>query len=596
MNKISSIGRAVPAILAVVAFLLAWPAAAQLAVAQASHDQAVQVTAAQVLRNGTLAKVLASYYPLEQVQKGVYIGQEYCLACHSAMRTFKTTMHSNILRRPMVGYTMQPGLGVVADVNGNGKDDFIDGLDFNTISSVFDAYKPNAPVLSVKSGVYTMSISGVDYPLVASLAGGHAAQAQRFIVRLAVADTPNHLSAGIYFAPIAWDAVNKAYTANNANGWWDATTKLPKFNAASTVAQITAAGGPSNYGQNCLICHSTGMQNIAKNAQGEWIYTPYAATVYAQADPAYVDVNGDGTLDLVNITCESCHGPGSNHVLGGPDPAKIVNPRKLTGAQQVEVCGRCHATAKSKPNGTFSFPVKDDTMTEWYPGIGQPLADFFTDATSYWPDGKLQKGGRPWGDYHTSLHATNPFHVVSCTSCHDLHTATSNPRQVRQAIYDTASKLTIFTSVEENTFCLSCHATHGPFANVTKEMVAGYATHEEEIGKVVAEHTHHPYAPERQMGLSRCVTCHMAATGGGHSWRAVSPELTIKYKAQGGMPNSCANGCHNTLVNLWGMGTRPTSTTYDGAFDQKLAEKLQQYYGPGGSWWNTNGTPMAPAH
>jgi hypothetical protein len=494
---------------------------------------------------------------------------------------------------------MQPGLGVICDVNKNGKDDFIDGLDMNTISTVFDAYKPNAPKLFVKNGVYTMTINAVEYPVVATVAGGRDTQAQRFVVRVVVADTTSKLTDAMYFAPIAWDPVTKAYTANGPNAWWDATSKAPRFDATTTVDKVVAAGGPSNYGQNCVICHATGMQTLTKSAKGEWLFKPYTATVFALDDPTYVDINFDGNLDLTSITCEACHGPGSNHVLGanGPDPTKIVNPRKLTPAQQVEVCGQCHISGKSKPAGTFTFLLKDDTMTAWYPGIGQPLTDFFTDTTAYWPDGKLQKSGRPWGDYHNSVHANNPYEVVSCTECHDLHTATSNEAQVRQSRYDSASKLTILTSIEENTFCLSCHATHGPFANITKQMVAAPAANEEAIGAVVSEHSHHPYGPDRAMGLGRCIGCHMAPTGGGHSWRAVAPELTIKYKAQGGMPNSCGNGCHNTLVNIFGQGLRPTSATYDGAFDQNLATTLQNYYGPGGIWWDTKGTPMAaPSH
>ncbi len=579
--------------------LLALIAAPALAVdiAAPSHGQAtVSFNAGAALQNGALAKTLASYYPLADAQKGVYIGTEYCLSCHSAFRTQRETLHSAMVRRPLTGYTMQPGLGVTADVNGNGVDDFIDGLDFNTISSDFDAFKPNAPKLSVKNGVYTVTVGTLDLPLVLTVAGGNAVQGQRYVVRIPVADTDSKMTAAIYYAPMSWDPVAKKYTKNNTAGWYDANNQ-PKFSATTTVANVIATGGPSNYMASCLPCHSTGIQSLAKTALGETVLTNYYATAFAQNDPTVVDTNGDGKMELVNITCESCHGPGSNHALANPpDPTKIVNPRKLTAAQQTELCARCHADAKSKPAGTYSFPIRDDTMTEWYPGIGQPISDFFTPASSLWPDGKSQKSGRPWYSFSVSNHATNTFHTLSCTSCHDLHTETANAAQVRNSVYDSGLKSPIMTSVDNNTFCLSCHATHGPFANIKKEMLNDYAANEATIANVTEGHTNHPYGPDRTMGLSRCTTCHMASVGGNHSWRVLAPESTIKYKAQGGQPNSCGNGCHNTLVNIFGLGMRPTSSTYDGAFDQNLATELQKYYGPGGTWWDTHGTPMAKTH
>lgn len=321
-------------------------------------------------------------------------------------------------------------------------------------------------------------------------------------------------------------------------------------------------------------------------------------TLYAADDPAYVDFDGDGTFKLTGIGCEACHGPGSNHILNGADAAKIVNPAKLSKEQNLEICGQCHTSMASKPNKTFGYPVKDDALATWYPGSGKPLTDFYIDTTAYWPDGKLQKSGRPFGDYHTSLHATNPYEAVTCNVCHNLHTRTTNERQIFASRYDTGAKLTINTEIENNTLCLSCHATHGPFASVTKEMVADYAKNEEAIGKLVSAHTHHPYTPEGLMGNSNCIECHMAGTGGGHSWRAVAPELTLKYQDQGGMPNSCggaaAGGCHNSKVNIFGLGLK-TGTAWNTTYDKNLATILQKYYGPGGAWWDTKGQPMSRA-
>ena len=573
--------------------LLALPlgAANQKPVVQ-SPTQPIQVSAAQVLQNGSLRKVLLGYYSAAAIDKGVYIGSNYCVACHADKKSFLDTQHATFTRRPLTQQTMVPKKGVLADLNGNGKDDFIDGLDLNTVSTVFDTYKPNAPKLSVKNGTYLITIAGVDFPVVATLGGGPA-QAQRFLVKIPVTDSDTKFTKGLYFAPLAWDPVAKAYTAATPTNWYDAN-KQPIFTATTTIAKLGPIAA-ANYDATCKGCHVPGIQSLAKASTGEWSLTAYSASLYSTDDPAFVDFNGDGNLELAGIQCESCHGPGSNHILNGADKTKIVNPANLTAAQQQDVCTRCHVTSKSTPAGTFAWPFKDDTMTDWLPGSG-PLAGYFTDTTAYFPDGWLQKGGRPWGDYHTSLHARNTFENVSCNVCHNVHTRTTNERQLIESRLDPDTKLTIATSPENDTLCLSCHATHGDFAGITKAMVADYPKNEEAIGKLVSAHTHHPYTPEGIMGNSNCIQCHMAATGGGHSWRAIAPELTLKYQAWGGMPNSCAGGavggCHNSKVNIFGLGLK-TGTTWNSQYDKDLATILQKYYGPGGTWWDTTGQSVA---
>ena len=545
------------------------------------------VSARQVLATGALGKVLSGYYSAAEIQKGVYIGSNYCLACHTNKSAFADTQHATFMRRPMTQYTLVEKKGVMGDVNGNGKDDFIDGLDFNAISSVFDAYKPNAPKLSVKSdGTYLISVGGLDFPVVATLGGGPG-QDQRFLVRVPVTDTTGKVANALYFGPISWSAASKTWAANGPNAWWDATTKQPRILNTTTTTQLTTLG-LSNWSQGCANCHLTGVRALQKIGP-EWAVKGYTASLYAADDPAFVDLAGDGTYVLSGITCENCHGPGSNHVLGGADATKIVNPAKLTAAQQQDICANCHVSSASVPNGTFSFPFKDDTMTAWYPGNGDPLKNYYKDNVAYWPDGKLQKSGRPYNSYQFSAHATTPYENVSCNVCHNIHMRTTNERQLITSMYDSGTKLTIKTSPEDNTLCLACHATYGPFAKVTKAMVADPVANEETIAKEIAAHAHHPYAPERLMGLGRCTGCHMSTGSGAHSWRAVGPEMTLKYQDKGGMPNSCGNGCHNNLVNVFGMGVKGAATTWDNKFDKDLANILKKYYGTGGTWWDTKG-------
>ncbi len=92
-----------------------------------------------------------------------YVGSSFCMACHTEdAATFYDTQHSFALIRPMTLNTLVKKRGVLANAKNARVDDFMAGLDFNQVSSALDAYKPNAPVLGVKDGVYTVTINGVD--------------------------------------------------------------------------------------------------------------------------------------------------------------------------------------------------------------------------------------------------------------------------------------------------------------------------------------------------------------------------------------------------------------------------------------------------
>ena len=535
---------------------------------------------------------LQKMYTAAELQKGVYIGSDFCLACHSGMSSYRDTNHASFLRRPLEKWSLVPGKGVIADYDNNGVDDFRQQLDFNTIASAFDKYKPNAPKLSVESGTYYVTIGSMKMPLVFTVAGQRNGSAQRYVVRVPVTDTATKMSTAVYFAPIQY-APATGWAAYSPAAWYDAANG-PKFSAGISSASLVATGGPSSHTGNCVACHSTGIAGLSKTATGEVNAQLYTAVLLQADDPTLFDYNNDGQIELMNIGCEDCHGAGSWHILGAGDKTKIVNPATLKPAEQAEICGRCHVTAKSVPTGLYSYPYNEATNTFWTPTDrknGVPLSQYYQTmpgAPNMWPDGITPNGGRPYNQYAISNHATFAPHVVGCPECHDPHHE-GEGMLIREEM-DISATQTVKTAVEDNTLCLSCHATHGPFASFTKQELAEALTGKAEAGAKIANavsaHTKHPYAPTRMMGLSRCVDCHMTAAGG-HTFKAISPADTVKYADKGGMANSCASGCHQNRVDIFNFGVKGTGTTYGTAFDVKLAKELAKYFGEDGIWWNT---------
>ena len=62
-----------------------------------------------------------------------------------------------------------------------------------------------------------------------------------------------------------------------------------------------------------------------------------------QTHPAFLEYGESGMFR--NHSCETCHGPGSNHVVGGGNAEGILHPLKLTAEESNSVCLECHAGA-----------------------------------------------------------------------------------------------------------------------------------------------------------------------------------------------------------------------------------------------------------
>jgi predicted CXXCH cytochrome family protein len=220
----------------------------------------------------------------------------------------------------------------------------------------------------------------------------------------------------------------------------------------------------------------------------------------------------------LNITCESCHGPGKAHAQK-PKLDNIVNPARLSVKRSIEICLSCHQAGK--PPGTeYAWPVGYEAGLElskfWQgfkPEAGKQTAEF-------WHNGTAHKN-RVQGN--TFLQSVMSHAGLQCSNCHESHGSRHRSLTIKAA--------------DSNALCLTCH---GPGKSPGPQY------------KLLSDHTHHgPLSAG-----SRCIECHMPRTGKNavpgesrnHTFNFISPADSIKY----GVPNSC-NSCHADKTPQWAL-------------------------------------------
>ena len=254
--------------------------------------------------------------------------------------------------------------------------------------------------------------------------------------------------------------------------WWDPTTSM--FIDPNTDDH---GGKYKSFDSFCAGCHYTGF-SLTKNADDTYTATAtsdYQGEVHPQS----------GTKQEMNIGCETCHGPGSEHMAAGGEGKFIITPANLTPEREVQICASCHTRtdAKDKDGHGFENPLDANNKMP-RPGISR--ADFLAnhvkkqDNSAYWADGQhVKKHHEQVQDFVQSNKYRNGSKLMACSNCHDVHAP--GPDTVRHQLR---------SSYSDNTLCLSCHAT--------------------EITDIV---THMMAKTGFNMGAgTSCVDCHMPKT------------------------------------------------------------------------------------
>ena len=305
----------------------------------------------------------------------------------------------------------------------------------------------------------------------------------------------------VQLIPFAWDSREKAQGGQRWFHLYPDTTNTDEF-------YWTNSG--QNWNFMCADCHST---NLEKN--------------YDSASNTY-----NTTWSEINVGCEACHGPASEHVeqaqrtnnkqataKGGKDAQisahygfdrdlsrsvkewiyqegnSTLQPKDIIHTNQVQTCAQCHSR-RTQLNETGDH-VNGSFFDKYRLSLITPEL--------YHNDGQIYDEDYVYGSFLQSVMAKKG---VTCTNCHDPHTAE--------------------LKIAEEAVCGQCH------------IASEYAPE---------KHTFH----EANTEASQCTTCHMPETTymevdprRDHSWHIPRPDISQHIKT----PNVCTS-CHEDQTDQW---------------------------------------------
>ncbi|RBW64426.1 deca-heme c-type cytochrome [Vibrionales bacterium C3R12] len=416
-------------------------------------------------------------YADEQASPATYVGSEACIDCHSEeVEAWQGSHHDMAMKHT----TDETVLG-----------------DFNDQTVTHDK-KPNR--FFRKGDEFWVNIEGPDgqfkdYKISYTFA---FEPLQQYMVEFE--------DGRVQLIPFAWDSRTEDEGGQRWFHLYPDTTNTDEF-------YWTNSG--QNWNFMCADCHST---NLEKN--------------YDSVSNTY-----NTTWSEINVGCEACHGPASEHLEqaqlakdqltrnksakanGGKDVLvsahygfdrdlsksvkewiyqegnSTLQPKDIIHTNQVQTCAQCHSR-RTQLNETGDH-VNGSFFDKYRLSLITPEL--------YHNDGQIYDEDYVYGSFLQSVMAEKG---VTCTNCHDPHTAE--------------------LKIAEEAVCSQCH-------------IASEYTPE--------KHTFH----EANTEASQCTTCHMPETTymevdprRDHSWHIPRPDISQHIQT----PNVCTS-CHEDQTDQW---------------------------------------------
>jgi Tfp pilus assembly protein PilF len=300
--------------------------------------------------------------------------------------------------------------------------------------------------------------------------------------------------------PIAWDS--------KLNRWF----RVPPQDPVEPSDWLYWTNAAQNWNGMCAQCHST---NLKKN------YDPKTDTY-------------NTTWSDIDVGCEACHGPGSEHVewaqmseMARPTTENFRLLRKTSNIESVElveICAPCHSRRASMGDDNH---IDTDLLDTYLPSL--------LNENLYFADGQIEDEVYVYGSF---IQSKMYLHDVRCSDCHEVHS--------------------IKLIKEGNELCLQCHRA-AQYDNKDHHFhkqngEAGEAIESGE-GEVLFE-----------VGSgAECMQCHMPGRNymgvdyrPDHSLRIPNPRLSAEI----GSPDACLR-CHVNESPQWSQ------------------ERVLEWYGPG---------------
>jgi hypothetical protein len=331
------------------------------------------------------------------------------------------------------------------------------------------------------TSVYSVELSAADgsnpqsYPVAVSVGG--ALTYQQFVTRVSLTSgTRSH-----FVLPFSYQLNGDDARPSYRDFHWVAYRPEDWFDLATGQAKRPAT--QQAFEKQCVGCHATGARVVGDSNAG------FSAS--AAAEPAGIyDLNGDGRLELLGVSCEACHGPGSEHIERSPRGQHIVSPRLLSGTRQTLVCGACHSNPRG--HGGELAPL-DAQGAMPRPGerrksyLSEHVSRIDAQGSDLFPSGDSQHATQQYSDFIRSAKYRNGSLLATCSDCHSPHRERALPADM------------LFSASDSNG-CVGCH-------------MAQKDLHAHALDKVKYDHVQ----GVDQNALT-CVACHQVKTalGGAH--------------------------------------------------------------------------------